>query len=356
VELAALALDDSWLDCLDAVARDHGLALPPAKLAAEVRALSEAYNTGNFRRARTKGALAARLLFSFPRDVPKMGAAVRELVANGKLDGPLRVLDIGAGLGASTFGLERGGVALGGTPTWVDEDESALAIGRAIAKRRALPLRTLTTRPRERFDVVLVGQSLGEMADDDDKQVAMLGELVDEALAPHGSLVIVEPALRERTRRLHRVRDRLLARPNPPTVFAPCLHASPCPALADPKAWCHEDLPIDLPPRVATLARAAGLRWQGLTFSYLVLRKDGVTLSDTAKRALRVVSSPIVTKGKRELFLCADGVRRKAMRLDRDGGKGDAWLTAQRGDLLVLEPELPADATRVPQGTRIVRV
>src|SRR5260370_36833212 len=108
--LRALALDDAWLACLDEVARETGLALAPSRLAAAVRDLSDAYNTGAFARARTKEALAARLLFSFPRDVPKMGAAVRELVAASALElgsRALRVLDVGAGLGASTFGLAR---------------------------------------------------------------------------------------------------------------------------------------------------------------------------------------------------------------------------------------------------------
>src|SRR3712207_8562489 len=59
------------------------------------------------------------------------------------------------------------------------------------------------------------------------------------------------------------------------TVFAPCLHAASCPMLAIETEWCHEDLAVDLPPWTVPLARAAGLRWQGLTFSYLVLRKDG---------------------------------------------------------------------------------
>ena len=52
--------------------------------------------------------------------------------------------------------------------------------------------------------------------------------------------------------------------------------------LATEGDWCHEDLPIDLPPWVAPLARAAGLRWQRLTFSYLALRRDGRRLFDEA--------------------------------------------------------------------------
>jgi ribosomal protein RSM22 (predicted rRNA methylase) len=343
-------LDDTWLAHLDAVAEVEGLALPHKRLVAEIQALSEAYNTGAFARSRTKGALAARLLFFFPRDVPKMAGAVRELVRYGKLrvpeERPLRVLDVGAGLGASTWGLARALDAAGqrGTvlATFVDDDAGALQIARAVIKNAPrsgqVALELDGTRQEGAYDVILVGQSLGEIRADDASGEALLADLVERSLAPDGSLVVVEPALRDRTRRLHRIRDGLVARGV--TVFAPCLHQLGCPMLADETAWCHEDLPVDLPRSVAALARAAGLRWQGLTYAYLVLRKDGVTLEKAIgeKNAFRVVSEPIVTKGKRELYLCANGVRSRLARLDRDGTKRDAWASAERGDILVLEP------------------
>jgi len=359
-----LPLDDAWLALLDDVARAEGLDLPPKRLAAEVRALSDAYNAGDFARARTRGALAARLLFSFPRDVPKSACAARELAwakllfAEGRAT---RVLDVGAGLGASTWGIARlsGGGAI--DATLVDEDEAALRVARAIADRKeregeAVSVTTCAGRATSvdgRFDLVLVGQALGEISPDEATEVALLGRLL-EHLEPHGALVVIEPALADRTRRLHRVRDALVARGA--TVFAPCLHAEPCPMLRDPRSWCHEDLPIDLPPRVATLARAAGLRWQGLTFSYLVLRKDGRTLRErVARGAERVVSLPIVTKGKRELWLCASGAVRKVSRLDRDERPRTAWSEASRGDVLEIDPPL-GEASRVPPHATVRRV
>jgi len=213
-----------------------------------------------------------------------------------------------------------------------------------------------------RFDVVLVGQSLGEIHPGETEQTAFLERLVAHALDASGALVVIEPALADRTRRLHRVRDALVARGV--TVFAPCLHALPCPMLRDETSWCHEDLAVDLPSPVAAIARGAGLRWQGLTFSYLVLRKDGKTLRDAlgaaAAGAQRVVSTPIVTKGKRELWLCAEGVARKAQRLDRDdresGGRRSPWSTAARGDVLELAPPLAPGTTRVTSETIVRRL
>jgi ribosomal protein RSM22 (predicted rRNA methylase) len=351
-------VDDAWLDALAAVAEESRLELPPGKLAEQVRALSEAYNTGDFEKSRTRGALSARLFFSFPRDVPKMACAARELADAGLLripsDQALSVLDVGAGLGASTWGLARLLAQRGAKgvieSAMLDEDTSALAIARAIVRTHPregdVEVRVVDDA-RRRYDVVLVGQSLGEIDADETKQVAFLTKLLDR-VEPDGSLIVVEPALRDRTRRLHRVRDALAARGV--TIFAPCLHQEPCPMLARESDWCHEDVAIDLPPRVAAIARAAGLRWQGLTFSYLVLRRDGATLRGAidAPVALRIVSAPNDTKGKRELFLCGDGRIRRVFRLDRDDKKSDrTWSNAARGDVLALSRPLEEGEKRV---------
>ncbi|MGA7124528.1 MAG: hypothetical protein WBY94_30780, partial [Polyangiaceae bacterium] len=105
-------LEDDWRDVLDAVARRRGwpTTREVARLAAKVADLSAAYNDPSVARAVVKDGGAARLSFAFARDVPKGAAAVREAVATGAIGlgrAPLRVLDIGAGLGATTWGLVR---------------------------------------------------------------------------------------------------------------------------------------------------------------------------------------------------------------------------------------------------------
>ncbi|MFO0678127.1 MAG: small ribosomal subunit Rsm22 family protein [Polyangiaceae bacterium] len=300
--------------------------------------LSAAYNDPTPEGLRRLGptAIAPRLAFSLARDVPKVTGAVRELLAAGLLDGPvdrpLRVLDIGAGLGASTFGLVHAlAFRSDGRPvdaTWFDVDRHALDAGarllRHVARHRAFGEVTPTVsvheggmdaalaHPSRDHDVVLLGQVLSEMdrPEPDDvrlaRHVALVRRLLSEKVAKDGTLVIVEPALRDRTRHLHAIRDRVIA-DGVANVFAPCLHEGPCPMLANPDDWCHEDLDVDLPESVAPLARAAGLRFQGLTFSYLVLRRDGLSSRNAAAAgALRVVSKPFVTKGKREAVLCGE--------------------------------------------------
>lgn len=320
---------------------------------------------------------AARLAFSLPRDAAKAAAAVRELGAAGLLrvpgDRPFRLLDVGAGLGAMTFGVHAALGAEGGGAVHadlVDHDAAALELAGAVAKELAraeapgpaLRLAPRTTRVTGRvgqgpYDLVIAGQVLSELDRELDaaarvaRHAALLLELARE-LRPDGALVVVEPALRDRTRHLHAVRDALLGSALAP--FAPCVHRAACPALAREGDWCHEDLAVDLPEGARALARGAGLRWEGLTFAYLVLRRDGVSLGDVAGRGpglARIVSSPIVTKGKRELVLCGELAtgpgRAKVRRLDRERSpSNEAWDALGRGDLVRVDPA-PADGARL---------
>ncbi len=387
-------LEEDWKGTLDAVARTHRWpgSGEVARLAPLLEKLSASYNDVGRAPEGQDSLLAPRLAFSFPRDVPKAAGAVRELVATGALTlgsaGALKVLDLGAGLGASTWGvvraLEAGG-ALGSVDvTWVDPDPEALEVAQSILRARPpgvvrVHARAVSADARRvdlrggRFDLILLGQVLSEVDRELSHELRIerhsdwMRTLLHTHLDDHGSLVIVEPALRERTRHLHAVRDRLAAGDGV-TVFAPCLHAEACPALAHPGDWCHEDLPVDLPTWVAPLARAAGLRWQGLTFSYLVLRRDGVTLASSMPALgdrVRVVSDALVSKGKREAFICGllaakEGTpsgRVRAMRLNREESDANVvWEDVRRGDCLTIEPSLDPARPRIGEATVVRRV
>jgi 2-polyprenyl-3-methyl-5-hydroxy-6-metoxy-1,4-benzoquinol methylase len=332
-------------EVLEAIAKKHGWPTDVARLAPKVAALSQAYNT---RGTSTGEHLAARLLFSFTRDVPKATAAVREL----GLSGDLSLLDVGAGLGASTYGVARatsGKIAA----TWVDTDARAMELGAEIVRAQPLNIELRERRsdlPRGTFDLVLLGQVLSEIPPEEhDAFVDRALERVKE----DGSLVIIEPALRERARRLHELRARLIGLGDKRrTIFAPCLHHQACPMLVKETDWCHEDLPIDLPDWLVPVARAAGLRWQGLTFAYLIVRKDGRRLGGQ----LRAVSSLIKTKGKSEVFVCGEAVRGRLMRLDREKSPAnEAWADLERGDILSVDPPPDPDKPRVAAASRVIR-
>ncbi len=152
-------------------------------------------------------------------------------------------------------------------------------------------------------------------------------------LAESGSIVILEPALRGPTRELHALRDGLAE--SALDVFAPCLRTGPCPMLETERDWCHEDREFVLPPALVPVAKDAGLRFERLTYAYLTLRRDGLRLGDHVQGRGRVVSQPLISKGKRELFVCRDDGRVRLTRLDRHRREGNAEFDlAARGDVL----------------------
>lgn len=414
-------LEDDWRVTLDLIAQRHGwpTSHDVERLAGCVVALSRAYNDPACARAPLDDAGAARLGFAFVRDVPKGAAAVRELFTAGAVvpravarhreggalavaaghggedvnrDGraTLRILDVGAGLGAMTWGILRALRAAGAThrvdATWLDDDPAALKIGAEIVRERRVDLRLRTfarsldalgDRDRDlgRFDLVVVGDVLSEVGVGLSEEARILRHveivrtMVDRHVEERGAVIVVEPALRDRTRRLHRVRDGLMRLGL--SVFAPCLHSSACPALAREADWCHEDLPVDLPGWLWPVARAAGLRRQGLTFSYLVFTRDGSRLVDAigpprAGTRLRVVSQRQASKGKCEAFLCgefrSDGststvARARVTRLDRDRtSSNETWDELERGDLLAVDPGLDLQRPRVTVATAVRRL
>jgi hypothetical protein len=125
---------------------------------------------------------------------------------------------------------------------------------------------------------------------------------------------------------------------------------------------------VDLPSWLAPVARAAGLRYEGLTFSYLVLRRDGMTLArclapPAPAGLFRVVSDRMKTKGKVERFLCGELLgdkgarvvgRARTMRLDRHAtDENRAWEDLGRGDVATIAPIPHAARARVEAETRV---
>jgi SAM-dependent methyltransferase len=408
-ELAVVKpLEPAFQSLLDELARARGwpTTRDVARLGAAVAQLSAVYNSTEKRavQASSPDALAARLLFSFPRDVPKSAAALREVVASGRLrapqDRPLRVLDLGCGLGATTWGLARLLAPVNLSCTWIERDMGTLQLASALAERaqeqRVAPgvqlgfagkntFDVTTFRPDfggKTYDVILAGQVLSELdrALEPEARIESHAERLAgwmRALAPAGLLVVVEPALRERTRHLHAVRDRLLATTPDAHVVYPCLHDEPCPALWNEREWCHEDLPVDLPEWLEPVARAAGLRWQGLGFAPLVLER--ASRADLRAREVRVVSDALDSKGQREAFVCgpiqagttAVARRVRVAQMERDAGPASvAWDALFRFDRLRFDPPLtitreaaeasPFEPTpprvRLAPGTRIQRI
>ena len=203
------------------------------------------------------------------------------------------------------------------------------------------PLEQLRLPQGKRYDIIILSNSLNEIVRESENRAGdratMLKELLTAHMAKDGCCIIIEPALRETSRELLQVRDLMMQ--DGFGIYSPCLCAAPCPALEHPKDWCHEEIPWDPPKVIQELDHLMGLKKDSLKFSYLVIRQDGHRLSDLLPDgSWRVVSEPLPSKGKLEFYVCGQGGRKIAMRLDRDRSAGNAAFdTLGRGSLVAFE-------------------
>lgn len=190
------------------------------------------------------------------------------------------------------------------------------------------------------YDIILLANCLNEIHGDAPDPVTARTSLVTEMLsllAPHGTLMIVEPALRETSRALHQVRDRLL-QAGSCSVYSPCLHEQNCPALVNPDDWCHEERAWEPPASIQEIDREVGFIKDALKFSYLLLRKDGLTIVPRGCETFRVVSELRVLKGDKRAWLCNELGRSEIGRLDRAQSEANAaWDGCERGTIVRIE-------------------
>ena len=186
------------------------------------------------------------------------------------------------------------------------------------------------------FDLIILANCLNELSESIDKR----GELVASVLsllAPYGTVMIVEPALRETSRALHQVRDRLLQEKRC-TVYSPCLHENGCPALRNPDDWCHEERVWEAPASIQEIDEEVGFIKDALKFSYLLLRKDGKTIVERRPDVYRVVSELRELKGEKRAWLCNEQGRQEVGRQDRLASpKNGALEQWHRGAIVQIE-------------------
>jgi ribosomal protein RSM22 (predicted rRNA methylase) len=317
----------------------------------------------------------ARLGFFLPRDMIKVFGPLAELARAGRLPSrpTLRVLDLGAGLGATSLGVARflrhaGSAAVRLQVTAVERDAGSLQLMRALVEAlhpladELVPIELELARadvarelPQGSFDLVLLGFVLNELYLDRPAEsrpalrAALLQELAAR-LAPDGALIVLEPALKESARELMRTRDALVASASALHVFAPCVHREPCPMLVRERDWCHESLDYALPEPLAEVARAAGLRFEGLSYAALVLTRQP-RFADLRPRQ-RIVSDPLPSKGKLELFGCSQEGYQRLVRLDRERSRENAAFDElRRGDVVELAGTRVTKETSLKKGS-----
>jgi len=283
---------------------------------------------------------AAYLNYFLPVNLSKIQVLLDEMPVD-QADETFSVLDLGSGPGTGALAVldwwrQRGTdcalsvVAVDRSMTVLHQAESlwskycgaADLTGTSLQTCKADVARTgwvKEVEPRAPFNLIILANCLNEIHADATDPIAMRSRLVTELLAllaPQGTIMIVEPALRETSRALHQVRDQLLQEKRC-TVYSPCLHEQYCPALAKPDDWCHEERPWEPPVSIQEIDEAVGFIKDTLKFSYLLLRKDGKAIVYRRPDVYRVVSELRHLKGEKRAWLCNERGREEVGRQDR---------------------------------------
>lgn len=202
---------------------------------------------------------------------------------------------------------------------------------------RSLPSVLQVKAPDNGYHLIIVQNLLSELftksSDPSGQRTAFVSHLL-ECLAPDGSLMLIEPALKSTSRGLHEVRNNLLAGFHC-SVYSPCLHDQPCPALVKPDDWCHEERQWETPAWIAQIDSEVGLIKDALKFSYVILRKDGKTLVPRKADYHRVVSELRVMKGEKRVWLCDETGRSELGRQDKESAPSNvAFDDCHRGAII----------------------
>ncbi len=241
--------------------------------------------------------LGAYLLFFWPVSYAQARQVMGELPVMGELlhlSGA--ALDLASGPAPLAFAALDAGAR---EVTVADRSATALAAARELAADAGEALRIrqvdLTgAKPGQSdvggpFDLISIGHGLNELypsrLDAPERRAAMLDSWMG-LLKEGGCLLIIEPALRDTSRNLLRVRDLLVQRGR--VVRAPCLYRGNCPALIKESDWCHAERSWQRPPLVEMIAAAAGLRKESLKMSYLLMASPNSTWKSPNRFRARV--------------------------------------------------------------------
>ena len=246
-----------------------------------------------------------------------------------------RVIDAGSGPGPVAAAFARAGAS---ALTLLDQSPRALELARETIPARIEPPEGRPSPGIETVvcdianpdparvplwgtaDIVSFGHSLNEVASGRDDRVAVRASLLERyatALAPGGSLLVIEPALLSTSRDLIALRNLLVSRGW--RILAPCVGRArlDCPALAAGESQtCHDEVRWTMPASVERLAQSLALDKESLKMTWFFFAPPGADSTPVAGESfrdessddaaiLRVVSEAMLNKaGRSRRLLC----------------------------------------------------
>ena len=311
------ALETFWLD--RAGARRPGTDLPTVldQLRPEVARLSDLFTVarpaGFARYGDADLAQLAYGLFFFPQTYVRTQWVLDECRAGGRwtppAGRPVRILDLGAGLGAGLLAVAHRLAGLDLDLTALDHAAGSLATLQEVFQQQNLAVRVRAGHllqplpPDETWDIVLCSFALNEAVEGEaSADVPAWARRLINHLNPGVLLLILEPALDAAATRLEALRD-VMAAEGHGCIIGPCLHHLPCPLRREGRVHCHEVRRWTLPESMAYLNRHLFRDLQVLKYCFLAITQQPrpEAVSDPARARLVAPldeqNGKIVTRG-----------------------------------------------------------
>ena len=304
----------------------------------------------------------AYFLYFMPCNLYRVAAVWAELGRLGfkwKAGESLRAIEFGAGPAAGATGVAAGekfaktGLHSSGSWALIEQDKAMLGIGSSWASRyfsdqgfggwgpRAFhrkidPTKEFLPRNAPKFNLWVMSYFLNEFENPPQKIARSLFDSLDRHLEEEGIVILVEPALKQQSRKLLELRRGLLEEKERRKnhwlqILLPCLGHQACGALSDPEDWCHEEVSWWRPPYIRAIDSEAKLDRKTLPFSYLVLYRSEKAREEIlpflaaipAKERQRLVS-PARAIGKNwEFYVCGQDGKRRVRGSTPDLERGD---------------------------------
>lgn len=391
-------IEDWWLSW---ACREMKLSEPAdclEQLAPQVQALSDRFITEEGRRALglygdEDALLLAYGLFFFPQTFSRVQFPLLEALFRGWAppEGrPLRILDLGAGLGSASLGaamlLGHHHPSLDVHVDIVEHAAKSIRWGQSLVAARPASFSSWVWETQrhdmrrweepfattQTWDLIIASFSLNE---------AYEGRPLEEAyewltrtaarLAPGGLLLVLEPASQVSCERLEGLRDQVAAA-GERAIWGPCLHEQACPLLATGESYCHEVRSWKVPDSLRWLNRKMYRNIESLRYGFLMLGQEAPRLLQRQSFCMRMIAPMIKKKGRWIGAGCGGDGRHWSLELQTrhiDAELKRALKFIERGDLIRLSvagmdeeeqgtqesfPSHPSTGwVRTPAGTRV---
>ncbi|MEO0160780.1 MAG: small ribosomal subunit Rsm22 family protein [candidate division WOR-3 bacterium] len=291
----------------------------------------------------------AYFIYNFPQNFMKSMLVAKRLFGIYKI--PLRneyeILDIGCGEGAGFLGLgyflnilnpqcrlriigvDTSHSSLQRCQLMVDWfKEKHLTTETRLTKESALKF---LRRKQGNYDFIILANSLVEIIPSEKIHIAFL-HLLFCNLKKTGFILILEPALKELSRRLMETRKDVI-KSHLGNILLPCLHNEECPLLFKKNDWCHQSWRWSPPEFLKIINQKLFRKIEYLKFSYLVISPDKYPLLHS--HIYPVISRLAKEKGRRRCFICSKEGMIELIRLNREANiQDEMWTNISMGDFL----------------------